>query len=47
MGAVQQWLKQPYSSDMDVWKWILFIIFVLVVIAGWAHTVHFIARASE
>jgi hypothetical protein len=47
MGSVKSWFQSPYSPDMDVWRWILFIVFVLIVAAGWAHTVHFIARASE
>lgn len=42
MSSVGAWMKQPYSPDMDVWGWVLFVIFVLIIAAAWMHTVSFI-----
>jgi hypothetical protein len=36
--AVTNWLQKPYSPDMDVWHWILFVILIMVIASGWRHT---------
>jgi len=46
MDVVTAWLKKPYSPDMDVWHWVLFIVLVLIIASGWAHTVSIIKKVA-
>lgn len=39
MGTVTAWLRQPFSEDMDVFHWALFILFVLVIVCFWGYTI--------
>lgn len=36
------WLKKPYSDDMDVIHWVLFIGLFVIVGAAWAHLIRLI-----
>jgi hypothetical protein len=45
MQQVNAWLKQPYSPNMDVWGWLLFVGLVIVLSLAWLHTVNFLSKA--
>lgn len=47
MNRISAWLAKPYDPDMDVIHWALFILLVMIVAAGWAHTLKTFARAVE
>lgn len=42
MDRVLTWLKRPYSDDMDVIHWVLFILLVIIVTTAWRHVLTFI-----
>lgn len=35
LDAVKTWAAQPFSEDMDVWKWMLFLVLGLTVAVLW------------
>jgi hypothetical protein len=43
MGAFTEWLRQPFSLDMNAWHWFAFYGLIIVIAIGWK----FILRAYE
>ncbi len=37
-----QWMKQPWSEDMDIWQWVLFVLFITTVAFGWYQVLRYI-----
>jgi len=33
--AVKTWAAEPFSEDMDVWKWVVFLVFALTIAVLW------------
>jgi hypothetical protein len=42
-----QWLKRPWSSDMDLTGWVLFIVLVVTVALAWRGVLTYIVDAAE
>lgn len=32
---VADWIAKPYSDDMDVTRWVLFVGLIIIIAAGW------------
>jgi hypothetical protein len=41
-ATIHKWWAQPFSADMDVGKWALFIGLIIVVIIAWNTVLRFI-----
>lgn len=46
LTTVQTWLEQPFETNMDVWMWALFVIFILTVAWLWSDVVSLITKES-
>jgi hypothetical protein len=42
MDRVLSWLKKPYSDDMDVIHWVLFIGLITIIGMAWASMIRLI-----
>jgi predicted ferric reductase len=41
-ATIEKWWSQPFSADMSVGKWALFILLVIVLIIAWNSVLKFI-----
>lgn len=44
MDAFSQWWKRPFSADMSVGGWALFILMILIASGLWASVISLIKR---
>lgn len=42
--AMKNWAKQPFSSQMDLWGWILFVGLLLVIAAMWGKVLNHVVE---
>lgn len=47
LANFKAWVKQPYSEDMDVFHWFLFLGLLIVLSAGWAVVLKHITAGVE
>jgi hypothetical protein len=45
LSNVASWAAQPFSEDMDVWKWAIFVVVIVTVAVLWLQILnHIIAE---
>lgn len=39
-----EWLKKPWSEDMDWWQWVLFVVFITTIFVAWLNVLRYITE---
>jgi hypothetical protein len=46
-SAFKDWLAQPFSADMDVWHWFLFLGLIFAIAFAWGLVLREIATVAQ
>lgn len=44
LDRVQNWLAQPFNSQMNAWDWALFVLFLIIIAFLWLRVLNLVTR---